>query len=37
MFIFFYVLDWLSNHLLWVALIVFVFGTTLAVMWRFDR
>jgi hypothetical protein len=37
MFIFSYLFDWLSNHLLWVALGVFVFGTTIAIMWKLDR
>lgn len=37
MYVFFYIFELLSNHILWTMLSVFVVGTTLAIMWKFDR
>jgi hypothetical protein len=37
MYIFFYIFEWLANHVLWTMLSLFVVGTTLAIMWKFDR
>jgi len=37
MFIFLYVFDWLSHHILWVLLALFVVGGTIAIMWKLDR